>query len=103
MKLRIGIDPDGLTFRFPPFMKRVSHRWSEVEYAWVRKYDPISEYGGWGYRTLRRKKAFNITGHFGIQVVLKNEKNFLIGIKDTEGAQACLTANGFGKPDEKFS
>ncbi|WP_378181618.1 hypothetical protein [Aquimarina sp. SS2-1] len=82
MKLETLIKNDGIYVRFFPFhIKFIRYEWTTIEQLYIRKYDPISEYGGWGIRmNLRGKgKAFNISGNKGLQLEFLNNKKLLIG------------------------
>ena len=80
--LETKIDKNHIQYRFFPYVRR----WKKVDRtdlkeAYVRKYSPISEFGGWGYRALLRdsNKALNIKGNMGLQLVFKNGKRLLLG------------------------
>ncbi len=81
IQLKTRIDENGVYYQFFPInwkLKLIS--WDEIENCYYRKYKPIKEYGGWGYRMkFRRGKAINIRGNCGIQLVLKDGKNLLLG------------------------
>ncbi len=83
IKLKTSIDEIGIHYKFTPFhFSRKTIRWNEIEKCFVRTYNPIKEYGGWGYRTSFGKKkgsAFNVKGNLGIQLELKSGKKLLIG------------------------
>ncbi|MDO5981689.1 hypothetical protein [Flavivirga spongiicola] len=61
--------------------------WKNIKLAETRKYDALSEYGGWvlkGGLLLWKKKNrmainVNVKGNIGIQVTLSNHKKILIG------------------------
>ena len=84
-KLKTRIDEKGIHYRFIPFhLKTQLIPWSDIDKIYVRNYDPISEYGGWGIKggSLWNKKkgtAVNVKGDVGIQLELKNNKKLLIG------------------------
>jgi hypothetical protein len=84
-KLKTRIDEKGIHYRFIPFhLKTQIIPWSNINKIYVRNYDPISEYGGWGIKggSLWNKKkgtAVNVKGDVGIQLELKNNKKLLIG------------------------
>ena len=96
LKLKTRIDEQGISYRFLPF--HFSNRqlsWKEIEDAYVRKYDPITEYGGWGIKggKLWNKSkgiAYNVKGDIGIQLILKNNKKILIGTQKEQEAQKVL-------------
>ncbi|MEP1093547.1 MAG: hypothetical protein ABJG78_00460 [Cyclobacteriaceae bacterium] len=80
-KLYVSIDNARIYYRFPPFVsKEKFYSKDDVQQMQVRKYRPILEYGGYGYRRrFRSGRAMNITGNMGLQLVLKNGKKVLIG------------------------
>jgi hypothetical protein len=81
LRLDTEISVSGIAFRFFPFHRK--HRnidWSEISRAYVRKYKPIGEYGGWGIRGLSaRNRAYNVRGDLGLQLELKNGNKLLLG------------------------
>ncbi|WP_028892900.1 hypothetical protein [Tenacibaculum sp. 47A_GOM-205m] len=95
-KLTTRIDEYGIHYQFFPFhfsFKKIA--WSEINKAYIRTYDPIGEYGGWGLKggLLWNKKkgtAINISGTIGIQLELKNGKKLLIGTKKEREAKHVL-------------
>ena len=95
-KLKTRIDEDGIHYRFFPFhfsLKKIA--WSEIEKATTRKYNAISEFGGWGLKGgLFWKKsngiAYNVTGDIGVQLKLTNGKKILIGTQKREEADRVL-------------
>lgn len=81
-RLDTMIKNDGFYVRFFPFhLKYRKHPWNTISQIFVRKYDPLSEYGGWGYRLgwFGKGKAFNISGNQGIQLVFTDGSKLLIG------------------------
>jgi hypothetical protein len=93
MKLETRLDAHGISFRFFPLHRKwQKYSWAEVERAWVRKYRPIAEYGGWGVRGLpgANSRAYSMSGDYGIQVVLKNGKRLLVGTQNVLEAQQAL-------------
>ncbi|MBJ2175825.1 hypothetical protein JBL43_16340 [Aureibaculum sp. A20] len=67
--------------------------WNDISKVYVRKYNAITEYGGWGFRGYIFKtggKAFNVMGNKGIQIVLKNGKKMLIGTQKEVEAERIL-------------
>jgi hypothetical protein len=49
--------------------------------AYIRKYNPIKDYGGWGIRwgSFRKGNAYNMSGNMGLQLVFKDGKKLLFG------------------------
>jgi len=96
-KLSTRIDEKGIHYKFFPFhLKFKTVVWNDIENAYVRTYDAISEYGGWGIRGgalwyKAKGKAINISGNIGIQLELKDGKKLLIGTNKKEQAQDVLS------------
>lgn len=91
LRLETRIDAKGITARFTPFRFLTRHyEWKEIREIFVREYSPIAEYGGWGIRGLGKKKAYNVAGNNGIQIVTKDKKNFLIGTQQPEVAKRVI-------------
>ena len=85
------IDSEGITTKFYPMgFSRKFFAWKKIEKVYVRKYSPIAEYGGWGIRGIGRKKAYNVAGNLGIQIVTIDKKKFLIGTQKPDAARAVL-------------
>lgn len=96
-KLSTRIDEKGIHYKFFPFhIKFKTVVWNDIENAYIRTYDAISEYGGWGIRGgalwyKAKGKAINISGNIGIQLELKDGKKLLIGTNKKEQAQDVLS------------
>ena len=92
--LETSIYEDGIYVRFVPLQKSFRiYQWDMFEEVYVRKYAPLSEYGGWGYRVGfgNAGGALNIAGDMGIQLVFKDKMSLLIGTQKPEEAQKALT------------
>ena len=96
LKLKTRIDENGFQFRFIPFhFTAKSINWNEIERVYTRKYDAISEYGGWGMKGgmfWRKSKgvAYNVKGDIGLQLELKNGKKILIGTQKEDEVKRVL-------------
>ena len=96
-KLSTRIDEKGIHYQFFPFhwsYKTIT--WNAIDNAYVRTYNPLREYGGWGIRgtalwnTSSKGKALNVSGNIGIQITLKTGKNLLIGTQYEENAKSTI-------------
>lgn len=91
MQLITRIDHEGILVKFSPFgFSEKFFQWKEIKECYVRKYNPLTEYGGWGIRGIGKKKAYNVSGYFGIQIVTRDNKSFLIGTIKPEEARTVL-------------
>lgn len=95
-KLTTRIDEIGIHYKFFPFhfrFKTIS--WNQINKAYVRRYDALSEYGGWGLKggSLWKKSngtSINVSGNIGIQLELTNGKKILIGTQKKNDATNIL-------------
>lgn len=82
IRLDTRLDAAGLHYRFfPVHLKMRDISWDEVEAVYVRTYEPLREYGGWGIRfsVSRKGRAYNVSGNIGLQLRLKSGKPILFG------------------------
>jgi hypothetical protein len=91
MQLKTRIDREGIKVIYLPFgSSKKFFPWKEMEDCYVRKYNPLIEYGGWGIKGLGNKKAYNVSGNHGIQIVTRDKKNFLVGTQHPGDARAVI-------------
>lgn len=93
VRLETVIDASGIHYRMFPFHAETKHvKWDELKKAFVREYKPISEYGGWGFRTGRRRNdgALNISGKTGLQLVFSDDKKLLLGTRRAKELQEVV-------------
>lgn len=92
--LEVKIYKKRIEYRFYPFISWKCLRWDEVEQAYVRKYRPIGEFGGWGIRIQpgRRSRALNVSGNIGLQLVMKNGAKLLIGTRNGNAMESALAS-----------
>lgn len=100
IKLKTRIDAVGISYQFFPFhLKHKLITWSELSKCYVRKYAPISEFGGWGYRKFGKKRLFgfknsgqaiNIKGDMGIQLEFKDGRKLLFGTQESTKAEQTI-------------
>lgn len=93
IKFIIQIDEDCISYQFYPFHRNPKElQWKDIDKLYIRKYNPIAEYGGWGIRTLSFKKniAYNISGNMGLQIELKNGKKILLGTQNNDELEQVI-------------
>lgn len=86
-RLDTKLDKTGVYVRFFPFQKKFMHyAWQDVKSAYIRKYSPLRDFGGWGYRISLggNGKAYNVHGNQGLQLEFKDGKKLLIGTQMPE-------------------
>ncbi|MEM6771386.1 MAG: hypothetical protein AAF597_12460, partial [Bacteroidota bacterium] len=83
LELRTTITQDGIEVKFWPIITKRIFR-SEIEGAAVRKYSPLGDYGGWGYRISLNGTAINMQGNQGMLLALKDGQKLMIGTQQPE-------------------
>lgn len=79
-RLVTQVNPKGLSVRFIPFhfrMKEIDLK--NIKHIEAKQYRPIMEYGGWGIRMGWKKKAYNVHGNKGVEILYKDDRKLLIG------------------------
>ena len=97
LRLETVIKQDGIYYRFLPFQwtyRNIS--WDRISKSFVRQYNPIIEYGGWGLRIglFGKGQAFNVSGNKGLQLVYDNGKKFLLGTQRPDEIERVLKQLG---------
>jgi len=85
-----------VSIRFPTLsLDRISQ-------AFIRQYQAVAEYGGWGYRnfSLGHGKALNVTGNQGIQLLFNDGSKLLIGTEKPAEAASVLKEFGYLNPND---
>jgi hypothetical protein len=91
LRLETIIREDGIYVKFFPFHLSFRHYgWDQIQKSYVRKYNPILEYGGWGLRGLGKNRALNVSGNQGLQLNLGEGKSLLIGTNKPEEINEVL-------------
>lgn len=96
-RLDTRIDRDGVFVKFIPFHRGFRHfSWDDLRKCYVRRYSPIREFGGWGWRlsVSGSGKAYNVSGNMGLQLEFTNGKKLLIGTRRPEELKDALTKLG---------
>ncbi len=83
-RLDTQIKENGIYVKVFPFhLSFKIFQWDKISKLFVRQYNPIGEYGGWGLRLglFGKGKAYNVSGNQGLQIVFTDNKRLLIGTK----------------------
>ncbi|MDR1632584.1 MAG: hypothetical protein LBR97_06870 [Dysgonamonadaceae bacterium] len=102
MSLETIINETGVYIKmFPIQWKYKVYSWDSISEAYVRKYNPIMEYGGWGYRfgmnlVTNRKisVAYSLSGNMGLQLILTTGRRVLIATHKPEEITEILKELG---------
>ncbi len=80
--LILTINQVGITYQYWPFTKKKTISWISIDKIYLRKYDALGEYGGWGVKH-RLWFKFNDKAYIfndqsiGLQLELSNNKKIL--------------------------
>lgn len=95
IRLETRLDATGAHYRFWPLQLAERHQpWAAIRQAYVRPYDPLGEYGGWGIKGNRRHRALNVAGSEGIQLELADGTRLLLGTQRPDEARQALAQLG---------
>lgn len=97
-RLDTQITTAGINVRYFPFHLQYKYFPKKtIGLAYVRTYEPILEYGGWGLRLglFGKGTAYNIAGNKGIQLVFTDGSKLLIGTQKPDEADAVLQKAGY--------
>jgi hypothetical protein len=94
-QLTTHINHEGIFYKMSPFHRKFRFiDWDEVYVVYIRQYEPVKEYGGWGLRySTKNGRAFNIAGNMGLQIVLNDHTKILLGTQQVKALQAFLQQN----------
>ncbi len=101
-RLETEISAVSIRVRLFPFHIKFKNFSSEtIGLAYVREYNPIPDYGGWGLRLglFGKGKAYNVSGNQGIQLVFKDGSKLMIGTQKPEEASTALQKAGYLKAE----
>lgn len=87
--LTLKINQYGITYRYWPFTKQRNLSWADIDKIYLRKYDALGEYGGWGVKhrlwfKFNDKAYIFSDNNIGLQLNLSNHKKLLFSTKKPE-------------------
>ncbi len=96
MVLLIEVRDDALYYKYSPIYRK----WRKIDYdnikkVYIRKYNAISEYGGYGIRfgISGKGRALNVRGNMGLQLEFKDDKsNLLLGTQKPKKLAKALSS-----------
>ena len=95
-KMRTVVDDEGVLVEMLIFVKR-KIPFADIESATATEYNPLLDYGGWGFRISSKGKAYNMRGNSGVQLVLKNGGRVLIGSDQDQSLESAIQAGMRGR------
>jgi hypothetical protein len=99
MRLSTTVTSDALSIRYG-FLYRTRIPLAEVAHAEAVEYSPIRQYGGWGVRGTRRRRALNARGNQGVLVTRSDGSTLLIGSQRPRELLEALSRAGVVTEDK---
>lgn len=94
-KLQTYIDIGGIYIRYLPFQIKYKFiDWKSVERVNIRRYNPFTEYGGYGIKKSFKGTSYTTKGRVGLELQLSNGKKILIGTLQPEYLTSILLILG---------
>jgi hypothetical protein len=94
-RLITQIRTDGIYVRYAPLqLAFVCYTWTDVRQVYLRRYNALAEYGGWGLRMGPNGGGYIVPGEWGIQLVLEGGKKVLIATNRPEEITEVLRKLG---------
>ncbi|MBS4040272.1 MAG: hypothetical protein KGZ81_06695 [Flavobacteriales bacterium] len=86
LHLQTKIDEKGIyaTFHMLFYKYQKVFSWEDVQEVSIVKYHPVLDCGGWGIKWYKNGLALNVSGNIGLEVVLHNQKKYLIGTQKSK-------------------
>lgn len=89
------IRADGIYVRFTPLQPSFKKfYWSDISEVYIRNYDALSEYFGWGIRFSYKGFGYILPGNTGIQIIFRNGNRVLITTQRQEEVYEVLKRLG---------
>jgi hypothetical protein len=94
------INKEGVYIKIFPFYRKFDYfSWDDIAAACTKKYNPVLDYGGWGWRmgwsfNFKKNRAYTMSGNKGLQLELVNGKKRLIGTQKPEELTEILKQLG---------
>lgn len=90
-QLETEVWSDGLYVRFFPFHLRFRRfTFAQIHDYYAREYEPVSEYAGRGIRWGLCGRSYNISGRYGVEMVLADGRRVLVGSQLPEKLVAAM-------------
>ena len=85
------IREDGIYVRYPPFQPSFSrYSWDDIIELYLRKFDPVSEYKGWGIKIGPEGRGYIVSGDTGLQISLRDHSKVLVSTQKPEEMASVL-------------
>ena len=83
MRLIVEVKDAAVSIKYIPLTRRQIGI-SEIREVHAKSYNPIRDYGGWGIRGFSNRRAYNVQGNRGVELVLIDDRSVMIGSQKPE-------------------
>lgn len=95
IKLETHIKADGIYVQFFPIQLSFKfYAWEDLNICMVRKYSPLFDHAGWGFRGTQKNRVLTVSGNKGIQLVMNDGTKLLIGTQKPDEVTEVLKQLG---------
>jgi hypothetical protein len=98
LRLTTTVTPEALSVRYG-FLYETRVPLAEITLAEAVEYAPVREYGGWGIRGSRRRRALNARGNQGVLVTRADGTTLLVGSQRPRELLEALAQAGVATQD----
>jgi hypothetical protein len=98
LRLTTTVTPEALSVRYG-FLYKTRVPLSEITLAEAIEYAPVREYGGWGIRGSRRRRALNARGNQGVLLTRSDGTTLLVGSQRPRELLEALARAGVATQD----
>ena len=98
LRLSTTVTPDALSIRYG-FLYKTRIPLSEISLAEAVEYSPVRDYGGWGIRGSRRRRALNARGNQGVLLTRADGTTLLVGSQKPRELLEALAGAGVATQD----
>ena len=89
--LKTEVDESAIRIRMIPFHRSWKiFSFDDISHLELIKYNPITDYGGWGIRMSFKETAYSVKGRNGLRLTLRNGRKYMIGTQKPGELAAAL-------------
>jgi hypothetical protein len=84
VNMRLEVTAEEIVVYYRPYSSR-RIALDDLEKVEVRRYNAVTEYGGWGVKGWTRDKmAYNVSGDTGVELTLRDGRSVMLGSRRSE-------------------
>jgi hypothetical protein len=91
LRLAVTVTDQAVDIHFRPLVRRAIPI-ADVARAEARNYAALREYGGWGIRGRGDKRAYNVSGDRGVELILTDGRKVMIGSQRADELARAIVA-----------